>query len=406
MSWRSLTGIFTHDLKNKGFALFFAVTIWYFAWNSQIRNSESRSVRFTVQVESAKGESPGYELVRIWTVRQGTEEEFTGFVKVVLSGPQRDIDELNWDQVSGTLTIRPEEWPESEGYRMGQVRLTGKMFHTLVRSLTVVEGSITPDIVYFQLSPIVVKPMPVKPQVTGRPPESYRFRTKEWREVKPPSLYVRGPDMYFSFYELVADEVDVTNVTPEGMSYTETVPVRLQLRKDLREDDFPTLARAKEAKAMVLVDENGTLLGKDAAKVQVTVYFEHEVETREVLKVKLWALVPLWGSRENPFALRCDPSESEIMVTFAGPKTKIDLLKTNYEKNPENVGLYFMVRPAEVEKLGPKGGQITKTLDELKWDPSVIPGGIKILPAPGAPGAGPGRRVIRVELVPLAARKQ
>ena len=68
-------GIFTHDLKNKAFALFFAVTIWYFAWNNQIGLSNRGDVDVTVQVERRRGEETEYKLVRVWTARQSEGDQ-------------------------------------------------------------------------------------------------------------------------------------------------------------------------------------------------------------------------------------------------------------------------------------------------------------------------------------------
>ena len=175
-----------------------------------------------------------YELVKLYTVRDSTEVPFNNYVSVILSGPQRDIRELDWKQVSAQVTIKPEEWPETEGYRVGQIELTKEHFHLPSRSLRVVENSIRPSVIYFQLSPVVIRPIQIRPVITGTPPSPYRLSPSRRWVVQPKELYVRGPEQYFSFFELVTEVIDVTDVEPEGLRYTVTVPVRLQLRSEFR----------------------------------------------------------------------------------------------------------------------------------------------------------------------------
>jgi len=400
MRLRSLTGIITRDFKNKAFALFFAVTVWYFAWNNQIRNSNRGKVRVTVQVETPRDSEKAYELVRVYTVRDSTEVPFNNYVSVILSGPQREIRELDWNQVTAQVTIRPEEWPETEGYRVGQIELTKEYFHLPSRSLRVVENSIQPGVIYFQLSPIVVKPLPVRPAITGSPPPPYRLSaTRRWT-VQPKELYVRGPEQYFAFFELVTEKIDVTDVTPEGLRYTVTVPVRLQLREEYRSGGGAVPDLVKDPRCMVLVDENGLLLKKEDARAKVTVFFEREDETRQVLTVKLWALIPLWQAAARPFAVKCEPSQ--LAVTFVGTKSSIEALNEAYRRDPTSVGLYFTLEPEEVDKLGAQGRPIHKTLDVLRWDTRVIPADVRIEPAPPSPGTGPGPRVIEVRVLPVS----
>jgi hypothetical protein len=378
-----LLGIFTRDLKNKAFALFFAVTIWYFAWNNQIGLSNRGDVDVTVQVERRRGEETEYKLVRVWTARQGEGDlDFNNEVRLVLSGPQRDLRELDWDQVRGAVTVVPEECREAEGYLMGQERLNARHFSLPSRSLNVVEETITPNVLYFQLSPIVVKQVPVsvRPRdIVGRPPKPYRRSTKRAPDAEPAKMSVRGAEMYFGSCTLGIEPIDVTDVSPEKLSYAVERPVRL------------STSITKDPTALVLVDETGKLVSREAAKAKVTVYFELEEPRKEVLPVKLWALVPLEGSAQKPFAVKCDPSR--ITVTFVGTEEAIAALKA--KKDDPAFGLYFTVDPT-----AKFGEPITKSLTDLKGDPSLVPPGVSIERAPDAPG------VVKVTLMPAAGASE
>jgi hypothetical protein len=289
--------------------------------------------------------------------------------------------------VHGEVFIQPEEWPEDEDYIRGRVRLTAENFRAPSRSLRIVEESIAPHMIHFQLSPIELKSMQVTAQTVGQPPRPYRRSTGRPPEVEPPRVYVSGPRMYFNFYKLVTAPIDLTDVTPEQLSYVkEDVPVILELRKGLLEEDRALRDLAAGGKPMEFVDAKGALISPEDVRVRVKLNFELEETRRETLPVKLWALVPL-GGQEKPFAVTCKPSS--LVVTFAGTDAEIKTVLKN--KQDPAFGLYFLV-----ESTDKFGIPIPKSLPDLKWDPEIIPRGVTVERAQGAPGT------VVVTLVPAA----
>ena len=142
MSARWFLGIFTRDIKNKVFAFFFAVTIWYFAWNNQITTSPYGDVKVTITPDEERGGGASYELVRVSPVppEEGgagfsgyvRKEEggvaFSGLVSLRLTGPQRDVREVAWKHIEGLVKVHPEDWVEQEerGMLNGSVVLTSE----------------------------------------------------------------------------------------------------------------------------------------------------------------------------------------------------------------------------------------------------------------------------------------
>ena len=367
MRTRWLLGLFTHDIKNKAFALFFAVTIWYFAWNNQVANSGRGEVRLDVKPEPGRVGGSAYELVRVSPVRkEDGDVAYSGFVTMVLSGPQRDLRELDWENIGGLVKIHPGDWEEAGelGVLAGEVRLTSAHFRLPSRSLSIVEGSISPSVLYYNLSEIVTREVKiVADKPTGTPPLSYRVSTSRGREVKPPTVRVRGPEFFFASLQAFAGAVDLTDMAPEELSLTKRVPVRLEL----------TTGQPIPRKKVYLVDGTGNLLDTDTNEVEVTVYLEHEKQSEFTAEVKLWAQVPLEGIQQKAVAVKCNPPR--LWVRFVGPDELIKKVEENYKnyKNEPTFGLYFVV--GADQKFGEP---ISKTLTDLKWDAKLIPPGVSI----------------------------
>ena len=140
MKLHDLAGIFTRDLKNKGIALFFAVTIWYFAWNNQITVSETGEMTLYVRMDTTSASGEEWQIVRLWSAREleaDIDQREAVKVKLSVTGPQQDVNSFRWSEWDKVLLVRPEDCYQSEGYRMGQERLTGRLLVPPVQSLRV-----------------------------------------------------------------------------------------------------------------------------------------------------------------------------------------------------------------------------------------------------------------------------
>ncbi len=397
MRVRWVPAFLRRDFKNKAFALFFAVTIWYFAWNNQITVSKRTAVPVKVTVGEVEGGDSDYVKVSVTTRREATETDFADSkVELQISGPQREIREIDWTRVVGAVTIHPEQWPEDRGYRIAEVELTPEHFTVPSRSLTIVEGTIKPSMIFVWISPRVVSEIPVIPKISGTPPPPYSPRG--WT-VEPERLLAFGPKCYFTYYEIVTDTVDVSDVTPQitpqGWQYATRKSVHLRIRENVSKEDplVKRLLAAPSATSLVLVEESRKIMRPENKPVKVTVLYEQEELQRRSMQVKLWAQVPLETTHQKPFAVECDPPR--IDVTFEGTEEEIRTIERNHKNDPTHFGLFFVVEPDW--KLG---DHYPRTPQDLRWDPNIIPPNVRVGPAEGTPGTGSGPAVFDVMLVP------
>jgi hypothetical protein len=390
MKLQELAGIVTHDLKNKGIALFFAVTIWYFAWNNQITVSESRACTLLVKLETSRSSGDEWEIVKLWSAREHEpelEERESINVKLAVTGPQQDVGAFNPAKWERELSIRPEDCYPNEGYLIGQERLTGRMFLPDVRSLRVVEDTIVPNVIRFQLSRIVTKKLPVAaPALRGRPPAPLRFSAAREPEIDPPTLNVRGAEFYLPAprCRIVTDDLTLESVSAQELSYSAKVAARLEYPKEALNPP-------------VLVDENGRPLANQTPEVSIRVFFEPEPTESRQMEVSLWAKLPLAGQGERPVAVKCD--RARVTVRFVGTKQDIETIAGNKDK-PE-FGLYFVVDPTKKP-----GEPWAIALTDFKWDQTLIPGTVRLQEADAAPGGAKGTGTVFYTLIPTTAKDE
>ena len=390
MKLSELTGIFTHDLKNKGIALFFAVTIWYFAWNNQITISETGECTLRVKLDSARAGGEEWEIVRLWSAREREseiDERTTIKVKLSVTGPQQDVNAFSWSDWEVELLVRPEDCYSQEGYTIGQERLTGRLLVPPARSLRVVEDTIVPNVIRFQVSKVVTKKLPVgAPVIKGRPPAPLRLSTAREPEIDPPTLNVRGAEFYLPppHCRIVTDDLTIENVSTQELSCAVKAAAHLEYPKDA-------------LNAPVFVDENGKPLANQTPDVRVTVFFEPEPTDSRQMEVSLWAKLPLAAQGERPVAVRCD--RSRVTVKFMGTKQEVETLWANKDK-PE-FGLYFVVDPTKKP-----GEPWPISLTDFKWDQTLIPAGIRLQEADAAPGSAKSTGTVFYQLIPVPARDE
>lgn len=363
MKWKRLSAIFTRDFKNKFIALFFAVIVWYFAWNNQIRVSDRRPVLLNLKIAPTSVTGSQWQIVEVWTARQGDPKvSFNNYLQLSLTGPQRDLQEVNWDQVKGTVVVDPNDWQENKGYRIGQVKITAQDFRLPNRSLSVVDGSISPNVIHFHLSRVTTRsePVEVRPdRFSVTPVSPYRLSTKQPWEVDPERMFIRGPEAYFGDCRIVAvlRDRDLQNIIPEPekLTYAVTVPVAL-------EHPF------ENTHALRLVSENGEFLNEQ--KVRVTFHFEEKpTEQFGPVRVPLWAKTPFSGTEESAVAVHWEPSE--LWVGFSGiPEDLADIQKN---QSKQGFGLHFVV-----DGTTEAGVSHSVSLPDLKWDHDLIPGRVKL----------------------------
>ncbi|MBI4604283.1 MAG: hypothetical protein HY721_20175 [Planctomycetes bacterium] len=93
--------------RNKGVALFFAVTIWYAAYQSE---KQSFSDTFRVDVRpAARGQNMVITGVQTLDSRTGDRVEFDGRARMSFSGPRKQIDKLRDEKPVGFLLQVPRE---------------------------------------------------------------------------------------------------------------------------------------------------------------------------------------------------------------------------------------------------------------------------------------------------------
>lgn len=386
MKLHDVTGIFTHDLKNKGIALFFAITIWYFAWNNQITVSETGEMTLYVRMDTSRASGEEWQIVRLWSAREheaDLDQREAVKVKLSVTGPQQDVNSFRWSEWDKVLLVRPEDCYQNEGYRMGQERLTGRLLVPPVQSLRVVEDTITPNVLHFQLSRVAVKKLPVGvPAIKGRPPPPLRLSTTREPEIEPAALGVRGAEYYLQSCRIVTDDVTLEDVGAQDLSYTTEVAAHLEYPKE-------------DLNASVFVDERGEPLAGTTRTVRVTVFFEPEPTDSRQLEVNLWAKVPLAAQGDRPIAVRCD--RSRVTVKFVGTTQEIETILANRDK-PE-FGLYFVVDPTKKP-----GEPWPLSLTDFKWDQRLIPAAVRLQEADAAPGGAKGTGTIFYTLIPASAR--
>ncbi len=383
-SLRKVLGFVTHDIKNKLIALFFALIIWYFAWNNQIRTSERESVAFKVQIHNIAAKNEDWYIIKKFTSMPGAADKpFTDYIELALKGPQRDLQNVNWKDIKGFLYIDPDQCRKMEGYMLGQDRITAANFTLPNRSLKVVEESITPNVIHFRICRMEERSIPVhiKPDnIIGRPPSPYRLSMKRKIEVKPERFYVKGPAFFLGKLELATEDLHLFDIEPEGFSSTVAVPLRII---------------STEKEKIDLVDKNGTVLDEDRQTVQVTFYFESEPKITICEQVNLWAKTPYSGKEGGAVAVVWEPAR--LWVNFKG--TKQDLAVIEKHKKEHDFGLHFVVDPA-----AKKGTPYSVSLPDLKRDFSQIPENVDLEPVQDA--AGSSRKTENIEYTLIPVKKQ
>ena len=299
--------------RNKGVALFFAVGIWFLAFQSETRQVK---MKFKVKFRPVRSESSA-ESFAIVGVRASENEDYTFVdggertIEVDLVGPRKQIDKLDGEEPPVfVLTVEPGQ----------QSRVLHKDDFAYPRGDVTIE-EIQPKTFYFQQERVkerLISELAGKVSVT----EYDRSSNKEITEVLKPAngeLRIRGPE---SIIELVSVSLPVEmnygfgpverDVEPTVVPANDPVVEHTVQFWDYSRERWVSAAHPPTVAVRVRLEVNEETFSCDGARV----VFQLPL-TQVACKVTL---------RDMP------PGADVIPVEFRGPKVQIDRLRAKHSQ--------------------------------------------------------------------------
>lgn len=344
--WREM---FLGNWRNKGVALFFAVTIWYVAFQSETQ-SETLAVRLVLAPRS-----PQQVIIRQdFQDPQGRQLPFNGTVVLSVNGPRKQVQKLR--QGAAPETRFPVEAGPDGDSMTKRVVLSGAAFAFVPAGVRIT--GISPDTLFVTFDAAEDAEFEVK-AVYQRLPEGMETESPK---IEPATAFLHGP-------ESVLDQIRVIAEVWLGAA-------------DRFDERVPLILRYPETLDKALVD--GTVWFVDREKkrisdpeVRVTLRLRHQSETLLADSVPIRFLVPA-----TRFPFRIQFEEESIAVKFQGPVQEIRRLEAAV-KTPD------FALAVRVPAMGGDGAQtIPFTEDRL-----LLPGfseRVQILQHPSRQAQGKG----------------
>ncbi|MBN1443854.1 MAG: hypothetical protein JXA90_14180 [Planctomycetes bacterium] len=308
---RSIRDWFLANWKNKVVALFFAVIIWFVAFQS-----ENRTLITTLQVSLAPLQ-PDKTVVMSALVenRAGGEDPFDGKVRILFSGPRKEIEQLKLrlDQESRERTVRVEPGRERHEFSPVDFDFTSERIDI---------SSIEPPLVRLQQEEVVEKTiLDLEEKITVEPFLPGYDVVKEIIKPKSRTIRLRVP-------KSLEDDISV-RVTVNMPYDREEVEGLFDLRI-LSSDE----ALARRTVRILDFDQQPPLWVSpdEAPHVHLRVRLTANQDFLERDAVKVTFRLPLMSHAyqvELP-----DAPGGTIPLKFIGPKDQIDKLRKTFEEDP------------------------------------------------------------------------
>ncbi len=318
--------------RNKGVALFFAITIWYVAYQS-----EFKSRPFTIPVRLVCDQA-NRMIVRqtIPASQSGRGKPFNNVVNVHINGSRKQIDDFQKgvESIEGRLEISvdagsftgPITGPITDQYRFTEKDLSFQGF-----SLITVER-FSPEVVEVQFD--LRDERLFKVDAIYSPPHGWEV---EFERVEPPSVILSGPRSILEKVEVVA-EVNVEVNVGHQTDFKERVSLKIlpEEIEGLKVRDIVRFTRERF--------------------VEVVVRLQSRQDRLEVDGLRVRFLVP-----PLKFPLRIDFEERTIPIEFRGPERDLRRL-AKAVKDPD----FFVAVPVQETSIDPmKETAATFTEDQL-----------------------------------------
>ncbi len=300
--------------RNKGVALFFAVTIWLVAYQSETQRD---TLRVHVATTAREKEQVIIHLEAI--DEQGRTVAFDGNVSLSVIGPRKQIENLRGDGTPNEVPFEIDAGPEPQsGPRT--VELTGDIFPFIPKAVEVT--SISPSAILVTFERAVEMNVEVEAIFPWRPEGMEVASTK----IDPPKVKLRGPKSVLEEIKVIA-EVWLSS----GEHFEETVPLIKRYPDGLKD----------------LVERTVSFV--DSPQVKLTALLRYENESFDADNVRLRFLVPA-----TEFPLRIQFDEELIKVKFQGPVSEINRLKERVRDPQFYLGVPVpLPKDAKGEKIVP-----------------------------------------------------
>jgi hypothetical protein len=349
--------------RNKGVALFFAVTIWAIAYQAETQN-DAIPVRL-IPVPRQEG------LVIIrqeWVDLQGKLIPFDGNIVLTVSGPRRQIEKLRGDGTGRDVRFPVEVGTEfgTEGKRVG---LTPGAFPFIPPAVKIT--GISPDSILIAFDVAAEREFKVEP-VYQRMPEGME---PEPARIEPPTVKLHGPKSLLDGMRAVVEPW-----LGAGERFEENLPV---------------IRRFPESFDANLVERTVRFVGPSRVKVAVRLRYKSESLDAEGVRVRF--LVPPW---KVPFRIQL--AEETVRVRFQGPVGEIRRLRERV-KEPDFV---LAVRVDPTRLLSEGGGGERERTGTFSEDDLLLYGfsdRIQILQHPQRQAQGKGLWTYAIIPVPATA---
>jgi hypothetical protein len=298
--------------RNKGVALFFAITIWVVAYQAETQEDKLR-----IRLIPAERRE---EQVIIRQECEGLAPKqvpFDGIVVLTVSGPRRQIEKL---RAFENREVRfPVEAPIEGLPGQHRVTLTEGTFSFIPSSVKIV--SILPGSILLTFDAAEDREFPVEPVLRGIP-EGMEVETPK---IEPPAVKVHGPRSY----------LDVLRVTVEvGLGATEKF-----------EDTLPLSRKLPETVDRTVADRIVRFLGPSQARVTTRLRYKNDIFDAEGVRLRF--LIPAG------FPFRIGFDEETVKVRFQGPVGEIRRLREKV-KDPD-FALAVQVQPPAPGRPVPRG---------------------------------------------------
>jgi hypothetical protein len=301
--------------RNKGVALFFAVTIWAIAYQAETQ-SDSIQVRLVPVLQKE-----GFVIIRQeWIDLQGKPTPFDGTIFLTVSGPRRQVEKLRRDSTGQDVRFPVDVGtePGTEGRRVG---LTPAAFPFIPPAVKIT--GISPESILIAFDAAVEREFKVEP-VYRRIPDGMEI---EPAQIEPPTMKLRGPKTILDGMKVVVEPM-------------------LGAGERFEEKNLPVVLRYPESFDSILVDRTVRFVGQPLVKVTVRLRYKNESLDVEGIRVRF--LVPPW---KVPFRIQL--AEETVRVRFQGPVGEIRRLRERV-KEPDFV-LAVRVDPTRLLSEGSAG---------------------------------------------------
>ena len=315
MLWHHVRELCFGNWRNKGVALFFAITIWVVAFQAEM---QSDTVNLRIQITPA---SDKHLVIREETLdERGELSPFDGKVAATVTGPRRQIEKLKSDEALLDVTIPLSPEPGSLQRRL---TIDAALLGFDLPGLTVL--SLAPSGLQVMFDDIAEREVAVEPVYQGLP----AGMEAEPPKLEPSQVKLRGPARFLAPIKVTA--VVWMRMTDPESDLEEIVPLTLR---------FPDTMDKK------LVESRVQILGASQVRIRVRVRYQSDSFSTEGVRVRF--LIP-----SEKFPYRVQFAEGTIAVKFQGPVHEVRRLRDRVRSPNFSLGVPVIPLDSEGEQIIP-----------------------------------------------------